>query len=76
MYNCVELTDSNDISAPLSVRSPEISQIFCRCASHLILLKKLAKFDREILNVRPSLCLSPLNKKCLHRYLFYFLKSL
>jgi len=41
VYSCVDLTESNVISAKLSVRRPEISHVFCTRAAHL----KLCKFD-------------------------------
>jgi hypothetical protein len=35
LWSCVDLTNSNVISAPLSVSRPEISQVLCRCAANL-----------------------------------------
>jgi len=35
VWICVILTDSNVISAALSVRKTEIKQVFCTCAAHL-----------------------------------------
>jgi len=52
-----DLRSSNVMSSPLPLRRPEISLVFCRCAAHLKLRKKIAKFDCEILNIHPSLCL-------------------
>jgi hypothetical protein len=34
MCGCVDLTDSNVISAPQSVKMRNIFQVFCRCAAH------------------------------------------
>ena len=42
--SCVDLRESNVISAALSVKKPEISHVFRRCAAHLKLCKTFAKF--------------------------------
>jgi len=50
----VDFTDCNVISAPLSVRSPEISQFFSRFATHLEWRTEIVKFDPKC----PSFSLS------------------
>jgi len=52
--SCVDLTDNNVISVPLSVRMPEISQAFCRRTAHLEWPTEIVKFDSKC----PSFSLS------------------
>jgi hypothetical protein len=53
-YSCVDLTDLNVLSAVLSVRRPEISQAFGRCAAHLSLHTEIVNFDSPYLSFSQS----------------------
>ena len=72
---CVNLTDSNKLSAPFSVRRPEISHILCRYARHLNWLKEICEI-LLIVSKYPSVSASPSSIKKCREILYEIRKSL